>query len=46
MRLVTRFAAKPLAERVLAIAAEVRQLEPRDDLTLLGVGDPHGHAHG
>jgi sigma-B regulation protein RsbU (phosphoserine phosphatase) len=46
MRLVTRFAAKPLAERVLAITAEVRELETRDDLTLLGVADPRGGAHG
>jgi hypothetical protein len=31
---------------VLAIAAEVRQLEPRDDLTLLGVGDLRGGSDG
>jgi serine phosphatase RsbU (regulator of sigma subunit) len=43
-RLVLRFAAKPLLERVQAIAAEVSRLEPRDDLTLLAVGDPESHA--
>jgi sigma-B regulation protein RsbU (phosphoserine phosphatase) len=39
-RLLQRFAAKPLSERIEAVAREVGRLEPRDDLTLLGVS--HG----
>ena len=35
--LIERFAGKPLAERIEAIAAEVGRLDLRDDLTLLGV---------
>jgi sigma-B regulation protein RsbU (phosphoserine phosphatase) len=39
MRLIRRFAGKPLAARVAAITADVGRLELRDDLTLLGVSD-------
>jgi sigma-B regulation protein RsbU (phosphoserine phosphatase) len=39
-QLLLRFAAKPLSERIEAVAREVGRLEPRDDLTLLGVS--HG----
>ncbi len=45
-QLVARFAGKPLAERVLAIVAEVRRLETRDDLTLLAVEGPAGAGRG
>ena len=38
-QMVDRFASKPLSERVDAIMADVRQLELRDDLTLLVVSD-------
>jgi sigma-B regulation protein RsbU (phosphoserine phosphatase) len=46
--LVARFARRPLPERVQAIVDEVRQLETRDDLTLLAVGegDPARPARG
>jgi sigma-B regulation protein RsbU (phosphoserine phosphatase) len=37
--LVVRFAGKPLAERIDAIARMTGELELRDDLTLLGVSD-------
>jgi sigma-B regulation protein RsbU (phosphoserine phosphatase) len=37
MRLVERFAAKPLRERVAAIAEEVMRLDTHDDMTLLAV---------
>jgi sigma-B regulation protein RsbU (phosphoserine phosphatase) len=40
--LIERFAAKPLAERIEAIAAEVGRLDTRDDLTLLGVSHEAG----
>jgi sigma-B regulation protein RsbU (phosphoserine phosphatase) len=38
-RLVERYAGKPLAERVDAIAAEAQSFELRDDLTLLAISD-------
>ena len=38
-RLIERFASKPLAERIEAIAARANALGLRDDLTLLGVSD-------
>jgi sigma-B regulation protein RsbU (phosphoserine phosphatase) len=38
-RLVERFAAKPIAERIEAIVAAVGECELHDDLTLLGVSD-------
>jgi sigma-B regulation protein RsbU (phosphoserine phosphatase) len=37
--LLTRFAGKPLAERIEAIVAQVSELELRDDLTILAVSD-------
>jgi sigma-B regulation protein RsbU (phosphoserine phosphatase) len=40
--LIERFAGKPLAERIEAIAAEVGRLDLRDDLTLLGVSHEAG----
>jgi len=39
LRLVERFGAKPLDERIQAIAAAVGECELRDDLTLLGLSD-------
>jgi sigma-B regulation protein RsbU (phosphoserine phosphatase) len=36
-RLISRFAGKPLEERVRSIIADVRRLELRDDLTLIAV---------
>jgi sigma-B regulation protein RsbU (phosphoserine phosphatase) len=39
MRLIRRFASKPLAARIAAITADVGRLELRDDLTLLAVSD-------
>jgi sigma-B regulation protein RsbU (phosphoserine phosphatase) len=41
-RLIERFASKPLAERIEAIAARASELRLRDDLTLLGVSDEGG----
>jgi len=38
-RLIERFAAKPLGERIDAIVAAVGECELHDDLTLLGVSD-------
>ena len=38
-RLIQRFASKPLAERIEAIAAQASELGLRDDLTLLGLSD-------
>jgi len=38
-RLIERFASKPLAERIDAIAARASELGLRDDLTLLGLSD-------
>jgi sigma-B regulation protein RsbU (phosphoserine phosphatase) len=38
-RLIERFAAKPIAERIDAIVAAVGECELHDDLTLLGVSD-------
>jgi sigma-B regulation protein RsbU (phosphoserine phosphatase) len=38
-RMAERFAGKPLAEHIEAIAAEVSALDLRDDLTLLSVSD-------
>jgi sigma-B regulation protein RsbU (phosphoserine phosphatase) len=38
-RLVERYAGKPLAERVDAIAAEAQSLDVHDDLTLLAISD-------
>jgi sigma-B regulation protein RsbU (phosphoserine phosphatase) len=40
--LVERFAGKPLADRIEAVAAEVGELALRDDLTLLGVSGEGG----
>jgi sigma-B regulation protein RsbU (phosphoserine phosphatase) len=42
MRLIRRFAAKPLSARVAAITSDVGRLELRDDLTLLAVSDERG----
>jgi sigma-B regulation protein RsbU (phosphoserine phosphatase) len=39
-RLIERFAARPLHQRIAAILADVQQLDLRDDLTILGVGCP------
>ena len=41
-RLAVRFAEKPISERIEAITAVVRELELRDDLTLLGISDEAG----
>ena len=41
-RLAVRFAEKPISERIEAITAAVRELELRDDLTLLGISDEAG----
>lgn len=42
MRLIRRFATKPLSARIAAITSDVGRLELRDDLTLLAVSDEHG----
>jgi sigma-B regulation protein RsbU (phosphoserine phosphatase) len=42
MRLVRRFAGKPLSARIAAIASDVGRVELRDDLTLLAVSDERG----
>lgn len=41
-RLIDRFAAKPIAERIDAIVAATGECELRDDLTLLGLSDEEG----
>jgi len=43
-RLIERFSAKPIAERIDAIAAAVGEFELNDDLTLLGVSDEENPA--
>jgi sigma-B regulation protein RsbU (phosphoserine phosphatase) len=42
MRLIRRFAGKPLSARIAAIASDVGRVELRDDLTLLAVSDERG----
>ena len=43
-RLIQRFAAKPIAERIEAIVTAVGECDLHDDLTLLGVSDEERRA--